>query len=87
MIIAGRDQGNAAFVLRLICVRMDSFVQLRRDRERESKDKRRDQSEMDRPAFHGEPTFSLVSRSRNHFLGFSPATGQRRSDGLRVPAT
>lgn len=59
MIIARRDERNRAFVLRLVRVRMNADVQLRRDRERIRKEEHTDQSEMDRNALHRDAIFSL----------------------------
>jgi hypothetical protein len=59
MIIARRDERDRAFVLRLVRVRMNALVQLRRNRERIRKEERTNQSEMDRNALHRSATFSL----------------------------
>jgi len=42
IVIAGRDQSNGAFVLRVICVGMDALVQLWRRRKSGRKKKRAD---------------------------------------------
>jgi len=46
-------------MLRLVRVRMNTLVQLRRKRERIRKEERTDQSEMDRNALHRDAIFSL----------------------------
>jgi hypothetical protein len=58
MTIARRDERDRTFVLRLVRVRMNALVELRRNRKRIRKEERTDQSEMDRNALHRDAIFS-----------------------------
>lgn len=65
MIITRSDEGNAAFVLTLFRVRVKALVQLRRDRQRDGKEKCANQSDVDRSAFHCAASFWPRCRLRN----------------------